>query len=84
MYPSRPPRKYKEYPDIKKLDRRKHVECHPNDPDAFRVMRVVDLDDGGYHSWFEYYKPKKGISKVDSCWNDYVKSQLKRKKKNGK
>lgn len=60
MYSIKPPKtKFKTYPDIKKVDRRKHIECHPGDPDAFRVMRVIDLDDGGYETYYEYWKPKK-------------------------
>jgi hypothetical protein len=79
MYPIKQ-RQWKSYPDIKKLDRRKHVECHPNDPDAFRIRRVEEGFAGDYHVWYEYWKPKKGINKVDSVWNDYIKSRIKRKK----
>ncbi len=84
MYSIRPKKQYKNYSDVQKLDKRKHVECHPDDPDAFKVMRVVDLDDGGEHIYYEFYKSKKGINKEDSVWNNYIKSELKRKKKNGK
>lgn len=48
MYPIRPIKTDFAICHEKKIDKRRHVKCQANDPDAFRIMRIVDFDDGGY------------------------------------
>jgi hypothetical protein len=56
-----------------KLDKRVYVECHPRDPDGIKFMKCIDLDNGGYEIYYEYWREKKGVTKEDTAWNEYIR-----------
>jgi hypothetical protein len=56
-----------------RLDKRVYVECHPRDPDGIKFMKCIDLDNRGYDIYYDYWREKKGVTKEDTTWNEYIR-----------